>query len=168
MRLYRATGNHLGIIINEKCKLSDRKQEACNKGRNSYFALSDLCSQFLNLRTLTRLYKTIVLPSVLYECELWNNLSFKDRNQLNTFQQFICKNSLNLPKLSRSDMCEPYFDVLLICAEIDVRTLLFLGRLCRLNPKNVNKYIFLTILFSFFHDLSKNQLGFITNIMSIL
>lgn len=65
-------------------------------------------------------------------------------------------------------MCESYFDVLPICAEIDVRKLQFLGRLCRLNPKMLTKNIFLTRLFSYFHDLSTNQLGFIPDIMSIL
>lgn len=165
---YERSYNHLGIIINGKCKLSDRIQEACNKGRKSYFALSDLGTPFLNPRTLTHLYKTIVLPTVLYGCELWNNMSYRDRNQLSTFQHFICKNSLNLPKLSRSDMCESYFDVLPICAEIDVRKLLFLGRLCRLNPKMLTKNIFLTRLFSYLHDLSTNQLGFIPDIMNVL
>lgn len=116
--------NHLGIIINEKGKLSDRIQEACNKGRRSYIALSDLGSPFLNPRTLTH--------------------------------------------LQIKQMCESYFDVLPICAELDVRKLLFLGRLCRLNPKMLTKNIFLTRLFSYFHDLSTNQLRFIPDIMSIL
>ena len=38
--------NHLGILINHKCKLSDRIHAACNKGRKSYFALSDLGTTF--------------------------------------------------------------------------------------------------------------------------
>ena len=124
--------NHLGIIINQNCKLSDRINEACNKGRRSYFALSDLGTQFLNPMTLSHLYKTIVLPSALYGCELWSNISSTDKARLNTFQHFICKNSLGLPKLCRSDMCESLFDVLPIHAEIDARKLLFFGRLCRL------------------------------------
>lgn len=144
--------------------------DSLNKVRKSFFALSDLGSPFINPRTLTQLYKTIMLPSVLYGYTLWNNLSFRDRNQLNKVQYFICKNSLNLPKLSRSDMCEPYFavHVLPICAEIDVRKLLFLGWLCRINPKMLTKNIFLTRIFYYFHDLSTNQLEFIPDITNIL
>lgn len=37
-----------------------------NKGRKSYSALSDHGISFLNPRTLTYLYKVVVLPSVLY------------------------------------------------------------------------------------------------------
>lgn len=156
--------NHLGIVINHKCKLWDRINEACNKGQKSYFALSDLGTPFLNPNTLSHLYKKIVLPSVLYGCELWCNLSLTDKNKLNAFQHFVCKNSLDLPKLCRSDMCESFFDVLPINAEIDVRKLLFFGRLCRLDPKTLTKRIFLTRLFSYLHDLSVNQFGFIPDI----
>ena len=70
--------NHLGILINHKCKLSDRIHAACNKGRKSYFALSDLGTTFLNPWTFIHLYKTVVLPSVLYGCELWANLTRED------------------------------------------------------------------------------------------
>lgn len=34
--------------------------EACNKGLKSYYALSDLVSKFLNPKTLSHLYKTVV------------------------------------------------------------------------------------------------------------
>lgn len=121
--------NHLGIVINHKCKLSDRINEAYNKGRKSYFALSDLGTSFLNPNTLSIYTKKIILQSVL-----WYNLSLTDKNKLNAFQHFVCKNSLDSPKLCRSDMCESFFDVLPINAESDVRKLLFFGRLCRLDP----------------------------------
>ena len=160
--------NHLGIVVNHKCKLSDRIHEACNKGRKTYFALSDLGTKFLNPKTLSHLYKKIVLPSVLYGCELWNNMLSSDRAQLNTFQHFICKNSLNLPKSCRSDMCESLFDTLPISAEIVARKLLFFGRLCRLSTNTLTKSIFLTRLLSYLHDLSDNQLGFIPDVMTIL
>ena len=63
---------HLGIVVNRKCKLSDRIAAACSKGRKSYFALSDLGSPYLNPLTVLHLYTTVVLPTVLYGCELWN------------------------------------------------------------------------------------------------
>lgn len=65
-------------------------------------------------------------------------------------------------------MCESYFNVLPICAEIYVWKLLLLGWLCRINPKMLTKNIFLTRLFSYFHDLSTNQLGFIPDIMNYI
>ena len=68
---------HLGVVINRKCRLSDRIAASCTKGRKSYFALSDLGSPYLNPLTTSHLYKTVVLPSVLYGCELWNGIRVK-------------------------------------------------------------------------------------------
>ena len=101
--------NHLGILINNKCTLTDRIAAACRKGRNSYFALADIGSQYLNPLTVSHLYKRVVLSSVLYGCELWNNISSKDSQRLNVFQHFVCKNAQNLPKGTRSDIfAKPY------------------------------------------------------------
>ena len=114
------------------------------------------------------LYKTVVLPSVLFGCELWNNLSYSDLHRLNTFQHFVCKNALNLPKLCRSDICESFFDVLPIEAEIDTRKLLFLGRLCRLNSTALTKKIFMTRLYAFTYNLARTQRGFIPETIKLL
>ena len=95
-------------------------------------------------------------------------MSSSDLQQLNTFQHFICKNALELPKLCRSDICESLFNVQSISAEIDARKLLFLGRLCRLDYDALPKKIFLTRLMSFMLDLSNKQNGFIPDIVTIL
>jgi hypothetical protein len=108
------------------------------------------------------------MPSVLYGCELWNNISSAERQKLSTFQHFVCKKSLNLPKLTRSDICESLFDVLPITAEVDTRKLLFLGRLCRMDQNTLPKKIFLTRLFSYLQHLSEVQYGFIPDVMDLL
>ena len=159
---------HLGIVINKKCSLSDRVVSACTKGRKSYFSLSDLGSPFLNPMTMSHLYKRVVLPTVLYGCELWNGLSTQDLNRLQILQHFICKHVMNLPKRYRSDLCESLFDVLPIDAEIDVRKLLFFGRLCRMKFDALPKQIFLVRLFSYLENLTRNQLGFMPDIFRIL
>ena len=159
---------HLGIVINRKCKLSDRIATACTKGRKSYFALSDLGSPYLNPLTVSHLYKTVVLPSVLYGCELWNGISCQDIQRLNTFQHFVCKDILKLPKRYRSDICESLLSVLPIESEIDARKLLFLGRLCRMNCETLPKQIFLARLFSHLEKLSNTQYGFIPDILQLL
>ena len=40
---------------------------ACRKGRNSFYALTDIGSPYLNPLTLVKLYKSVVLPSALYD-----------------------------------------------------------------------------------------------------
>lgn len=95
-------------------------------------------------------------------------MSSSDLQQLNTFQHFVCKNALELPKLCRSDISESLFNVQPISAEIDTRKLLFLGRLCRLDYDALPKKIFLTRLMSFMLYLSDKQKGFIPDIVTIL
>ena len=109
-----------------------------------------------------------MLSSVLYGCELWNNISSKDSQRLNVFQHFVCKNAQNLPKGTRSDICETLFNTLPIQSEIDARKLLFFGRLCRLDCDALPKKIFLMRLFSFTENLASAQLGFIPDIMNLL
>ena len=117
---------HLGIITNDKSSSSDRVKSACRKGRNSFYALTDIGSPYLNPLTFAKLYKSVVLPSVLYGCELWNNMSTADSQRLHVFQHSICKSVQNLPSQTRSEMCETLLNILPISSEIDARKLLSL------------------------------------------
>jgi hypothetical protein len=77
--------NHLEIVINDKLTLSDRILSACRKGQKSYYALNEIGSNYLNPITLSHLYKSVVLPTVIYGCELWNKLSTSDCQCFSTF-----------------------------------------------------------------------------------
>ena len=79
--------SHLGIIKYDKSSLSDHIESGCRKGRNSFHALT---------LTLAKLYKSVVIPSVLYGCEFCNNLSAADSQRLHVFQNSICKSVQNL------------------------------------------------------------------------
>lgn len=159
---------HLGIIVNNKGSLSDHIKNACRKGKNSFYALTDIGSPYLNPLSLSKLYKSVVLPSVLYGCELWNNMSTADSQRLKVFQHSICKSAQNLPRQTRSDMCESLFNVIPISVEIDARKLLFFGRLCRMSSQALPKQTFLIRLFSYLMRLTNNQVGFIPDVVQLL
>ena len=65
--------DHLGILINCNTKSSSRISNACCKGWKSFYALTDMDISRVNPESMAHLYKTIVLPSILYGCELWNH-----------------------------------------------------------------------------------------------
>ena len=92
------TYTHLGILLDAKMNQSERIANACRKGQQSYFALK--ITEHINPATLTKLFKRVVLPSVLYGSELWCDLRQKDICSLNVFQHFICKHAMGLPKQS--------------------------------------------------------------------
>ena len=116
---------------------------------------------------MAHLFKTIVLPSILYDCELWNHTNNKDYRRLNTLQHGIIKQILGLQKLTRSDICEQLLNMLPISAEIDYRKFLFLGRLCRMNTDYLSKKVFIYCLLSFLYQLTGNQTGFIPDVFFI-
>lgn len=73
------------------------------------------------------------------------------------------------PELASHRQCHSSFTVLqsfLIYREFDVK-IFKISRTIGTVPKMLTKNIFLTRLFSYFHNLSKNQLGLISDIMSI-
>ena len=109
--------DHLGILINCNTKSSSRISNACSKGWKSFYALTDMDISRVNPASMAHLYKTIVLPSILYGCELWNYTNNEDLRRLNTLQHGIIKQILGLPKLTRSDICEQLLDILPISAE---------------------------------------------------
>ncbi|KAK3105405.1 hypothetical protein FSP39_024486 [Pinctada imbricata] len=159
---------HLGVIINDKNRKTNLINSACDKGRKAYFALRDIGSEYLNPKSMVHLYRTIVLPSVFYGCEIWGQINNTDMQRLNVFQHFVCKNIMGLPRYSRSDIAESLLGLLPIRSEIVIRKLLFLGRLCRLNYRMLPKQVFMTRLFSYLEDLSGKQIGFIPDILSLL
>jgi hypothetical protein len=72
---------HLGIIQQTKFNSTERTTISCNKGRKSYFSIRNDLSCNTNPITLLSLYRKVVLPSLLYGCEIWNNLKTSDLHQ---------------------------------------------------------------------------------------
>jgi hypothetical protein len=57
-------------------------------------------------KTSVNIYKKFVLTSVLFGCEVWNNLKAKDWSILNRLQHFIAKDVQHFNKPTRSAICE--------------------------------------------------------------
>ena len=159
---------HLGVDINSNLNSSERIMNCCRKRRNSFFALNGISSKSTNPEVLVKLYKTIILPSVLYGCEIWGRVKASDLALLNKLQHFIVKRILDLPKLTRSDMCQSLVGLFPIAAYIDQRKLMFLQKLCTMKMFYLSKDIFVRRLFSYFIDYNHNHFGFIPDIVDIL
>jgi hypothetical protein len=159
---------HFGIEMNSRFKATERTTNACRKGRNAFFAINGIMSNSTKPCVLVKLYKSVVLPTVLYGYEMWNNLKSIDFTNLNRFQHFIVKRIQNLRTCTRSDMCQSLLGIHPISSYIDTRKLLFLQKLCSLDDNFLTKRIFMTRLFSYFADNSRKHFGFIPDIIEIL
>ena len=138
-----STYSHLGILLNSRFKSFDRTASACRKGKNAYFALKGITCKTSHPCALLRLYKSVVLPTVLYGCEMWTNLKSMDIQALNKFQHFIIKQMLDLKTVTRSDMCQSILGVYPILSYIEQRKLYFLQKLCSLSNVYHTKKLFL-------------------------
>ena len=93
------------------------------------------------------MYRKVILPSLLYGCELWNELSVTDTKKLSQLQHFFVKDMQGFETRTRSDMSESMLGLLEIVREIDKRKLLFFCKLCHLQPAtNTKKHFQLSII----------------------
>ena len=94
---------YLEVIIDTKLSTTGHIEERIQKARRSTYALTALgiCSQYLNKRIKTILYKTFCRSILLYGCEVID-LKAKDISALQTAEGNIVKRILGLHKTSRT------------------------------------------------------------------
>ena len=96
-------------------------EKACDKDRKTFngrFGMSNLKQNF-NPLPCVKPYKKVVLLSVLYGCELWNNLTVSDMSSLRKMKHYSLKRIQNLRTFTRSGMVESLVGLVDIIFEID-------------------------------------------------
>lgn len=164
---------HVGIPISNNMKCRSKVENASRKGRAALHRLVglDLSSDSpkLNPLTLTKLYKSIVIPSALYGCETWSQMTTSDILEIDKLQHYYVKKIQYLPNQTRSYMCESLLGLPKLSYEIDKRKLYFLQKLIVMPESTITKQIFLRRLFTYLQDITdRTPLGFIPDIMVIL
>ena len=162
---------HVGIPISKDMKCKNKITKACKKGRNSFYSIVSFGPKTNNLNPVTavNLYKKIVLPSALYGCETWSNMSKTDNIKLNVFQHRCLKTLQKLPIQTRSVIVENIVGIYPIITEIEKRKLCLLEKLCNMSNDNISKQIFVRRLFQYKTKNDNNrQYCFVPDIYSIL
>ena len=114
--------------------------------------------------TAKHIYKPIVLPKALYECELWSQLSPTQLSTLERDHRFCVKFMQSLPRNTDTDVTLSLLGLNSIELEIDYRKMVFLGQLCRLPSDCALKQIFMYRL-SHYTKNRHLQRGFIYRIL---
>ena len=162
---------HVGIPISKDMKCKNKIEKCCKKGRNSFYSIVGFGPKSNNLNPVTavNLYKKIVLPSALYGCETWSNMSKTDIIKLNVFQHRCLKTIQKLPIQTRSVIVENLVGIHPIITEIEKRKLCFLEKLCHMGNDNISKQIFIRRLFQYkTRNINDCQYGFVPDIYNIL
>ena len=140
---------HCGVTLcTERSRISHTK-DVCRKGRGIMLALLNSGLGQLNPITGSKLYKSIVIPSALYSCELWSNLSQTEKLMIERLQRFCSKCIQKLSRRARSDICNPMLGLLPLNRHIDSVKMNFLRRLLALPNSSVSKQLFLRRWFQY-------------------
>ena len=162
---------HVGIPISKDMKCKNKIAKGCKKGRNSFYSIVGFGPKSNNLNPMTavNLYKKIVLPSALYGCETWSNITKTDIIKLNVFQHRCLKTIQKLPIQTRSVIVENLVGINPITTEIEKRKLCLLEKLGNMTNENISKNIFIRTLFQYkTRNNTDCQYGFVPDIFKIL
>ena len=83
----------LGLIVDNGCSFKDHTQLVVARCKNKWRELRIHCTSSwgLSRNTLTTLYKTLILPTLLYCAPVWSN---QNAAKLQTFQAFVNRSIL--------------------------------------------------------------------------
>ncbi len=130
-------------------KLSERRTNAvCEKAMKTMNSLytSGLHIKGFNPIISTKIWKTVILPSSFYGCELMTGLSRASYDKLELTQRKFARRAQGFPQRSA---CEPTISSLglwTMQSYFDKRKLLLFGRISRQNTTYISKRLFLWLL----------------------
>ena len=156
---------HLGILFDKFKNINTVINEACSKLRSTFLSIINcgIYSGGIHPSSSKIIYKTIVLPKALYGCELWGHICKSNMLKLERAHRFCIKYIQSVSKYTKTYIALSMLGCLPIEAEINKRKLIFLGQLCRLNPKFHAKRVFVNRLFDFKNNPNKVK-GFVSDI----
>ena len=165
-----STTTYLGILQDVSLKSVKRTGASIQKGRNAFHAMIGygVKPNGVNPLTAISLYRKIIIPSVLYGCEIWNNLSASEINEIDRLQRYIVKRIQGFSVRTRTDICESMLGLHPLSSEIIIRKLSFLYKIISLPGDSVSQMIFFRKLYLYLSDSKSITMGFIPDICKIL
>lgn len=160
---------HLGVKCDNVLSSSESMRDACNKLRGTYLNICNIGidPEHFSAKTLSHIYSSTIVPKAIYGCELWNNYSKHDENQLNLAHKFCIKHMQGFNKSMSTNYSLCTINCTSISDMIDIKKLSFFGQLCRLDPKYLIKEIFNNRLIRFL-NVDKQTLGFIPDVYTLI
>jgi hypothetical protein len=81
----------LGTILTNQNDIHDEIKSRLNSGNACYYSVQNLLSSLLISKNLKiKIYKTVILPVVLYGCETWS-LSLREEHRLRVFENSVLR-----------------------------------------------------------------------------
>ena len=159
----KLSSEHAGIRLSGNFSGTERTVEMARKGKAVVSSLmsAGVCPAGSNPICGIKIWATVGLPTMLFGCELWSNITKTEHEILERVDRFAAKRAQGLAPSTRSEATIGSLGLWTIEGHIDKIQLMFLHKLLSLNPTNVERIRFVARLSSFFNGVTKKQLGFI-------
>jgi hypothetical protein len=97
---------HLGIYLNNKLNDNDKVNNALKKGKSALFSLMSMhiSSRYINPIVSASLINTVCIPTLLFGCELWSNLTKNEIDKLERFLRLAAKKVQHFKTRTRTDV----------------------------------------------------------------
>jgi hypothetical protein len=97
-----ATFKYLGITLTNQNDICDEIKRRLNLGNACYYSDQNLLSSCLVSKNLKiKIYKTVILPVVLYGCKTWS-LTLREEHRLGVFENRVLRKIFG-PKREKTD-----------------------------------------------------------------
>jgi hypothetical protein len=87
---------YVGTTLTDQHSMQEKIDSRLNSGNGCYHSVQSLLSyRLLSRNVKVKLYKTIILPVVLYGCETWS-LTLREVNRLRVFENRVLREYLDV------------------------------------------------------------------------
>jgi hypothetical protein len=102
-----ATFKYLGTTLTNQNDIHDEIKSRLNSGNACYHSVQNILSSCLISKNLKiKIYKTVILPVVLYGCETWS-LTLREDHRLRVFENRVLRRIFG-PKREETDLGDNY------------------------------------------------------------
>jgi hypothetical protein len=89
---------YLGTTLTNQNSIQEEVRSRLKSGNACYYSVQNLLSSRLLSKNLKiRIYRTIILPVVLYGCETWS-LTLKEKRRLRVFENMVLRRIFGLKR----------------------------------------------------------------------
>jgi hypothetical protein len=85
-----ATFKYLGTTLTNQNDIHDEIKSRLNSGNACYYSVQNLSSCLISKNLKIKIYKTVILPVVLYGCETWS-LTLGEEHRLRGFENRVLR-----------------------------------------------------------------------------
>jgi hypothetical protein len=79
---------YLGTTLTDQNCMNEEIKSRLNSGNACYYSVQNLSSRLISKNVKVKIYKTIILPVVLYGCETWSCTS-REEQRLRMFENSV-------------------------------------------------------------------------------